>query len=348
MQISGHVRARLAGAVAAVAALAVTAACGGGSATNTAAPQATTGGGVTAAAVDFPQKTLQIMVPAAPGGGWDQTARLAQQALEQGKVTSKGVEVFNVPGAGGTVGLARLANEKGNGHLLMTMGMVMVGAVETNKSKTTLADVTPIARLTSEYEAVVVPTNSPYRTLADFVTAWKADPGKLAIAGGSAGGTDQILAGLMATQVGINPKQVNYVAFSGGGEAMAAILGGKVAAGIAGAGEFADQVKAGKLRFLGISSAKRVPGIDAPTLTEGGVAVELANWRGMVAPPGISASDRAGLVQVLTKMHDTQQWKDALAKNKWDDSFLAGDEFASYVTAEQQRIAGVLKELGLV
>jgi putative tricarboxylic transport membrane protein len=305
------------------------------------------GGGGAAGGGDFPSRTLRIMAPASPGGGWDQTSRAAQQVLEQG-VVDTGVEVFNVPQAGGTVGLAQLVNEKGNGHLLMTMGLVMVGAIQTNKSQVTLDQTTPIARLTSEAEAIVVPAKSRYQTLDDLVAAFKANPGKVSIAGGSAGGTDQILAGLVAKAVGVEPSKVNYIAYSGGGEALAAILGGKVAAGISGVGEFSDQIEAGKLRALAVSGAERVEGLDAPTLKEAGVDVELVNWRGMVAPPELSDSDRDGLTRVVTEMHDSQGWKDALAKNGWEDSFLVGEEFKRFLAEEQSRINTVLADLGLV
>jgi putative tricarboxylic transport membrane protein len=257
--------------------------------------------------------------------------------------------VFNVPGAGGTVGLARMRTEKGNAHLLMTMGLVMVGAVQTNKSAVTLDDVTPIARLTGEYEVLVVPRNSPYKTLADFVAGLKKDPGKVPIAGGSAGGTDQIVAGLLAKEVGVDPKEVNYIPFSGGGEALAAILGGKVKAGISGVGEWVDQIEAGELRALAVTSQDRVGDIsEVPTFKSQGVDLELANWRGVVAPAGLRDADKAAAVKLVEKLHGTQEWRNALNKNSWDDQFIAGDDFAKFLDEEQQRVEGVLKELGLV
>jgi putative tricarboxylic transport membrane protein len=224
----------------------------------------------------------------------------------------------------------------------------MVGAIQTNKSQVTLDQTTPIARLTSEAEAIVVPAKSRYQTLDELVADFKANPGKVSIAGGSAGGTDQILAGLVAKAVGVDPSKVNYIAYSGGGEALAAILGGKVAAGISGVGEFSDQIEAGKLRALAVSGAERVEGLDAPTLKEAGVDVELVNWRGMVAPPELSDSDRDGLTRVVTEMHDSQGWKDALARYGWEDSFLAGEEFKRFLAEEQSRINTVLADLGLV
>lgn len=307
------------------------------------------GASSTTASGNYPSKQLRIMAPAAPGGGWDQTSRAAQTALEKAKLAPKGVEVFNVPGAGGTIGLARLRGEKGNAHVLMTMGLVMVGAVETNKSAVTLDDVTPIARLSGEYEVLVVPKNSPYKTLADFVADLKKDAGKMPIAGGSAGGTDQIVAGLLAKEIGADPKKVNYVAFSGGGEALAAILGGKVKAGISGVGEWVDQIESGQLRALAVTSNDRVGDIsEVPTFTEQGVDLELANWRGVVAPAGLRDADKAAAVQLVEKLHKSQQWRDALNKNGWDDQFIAGDDFATFLDEEQKRVQGVLRDLGLV
>jgi putative tricarboxylic transport membrane protein len=323
-----------------LAALALTAAACGGSSDSKAS---STGDSKAAATLS----RLEITAPAAPGGGWDSTSRAAQEVL-QSEGLAKTVQVVNVPGAGGTIGLAKLANSKGKGGTLMTMGLVMVGAVETNKSATTLDDVTPIARLTSEQEAIVVPASSPYKTLADFVAAWKTNPGKLAIAGGSAGGTDQILAGLVAQSAGIDPKKVNYIAYSGGGEALAAILGGKVAAGISGVSEFTDQVAAGKMRALAVSGSERVANFDAPTIKEGGLDVELTNWRGMVAPAGISGDDKTALTAAVQKMHDSAAWKAQMEKNGWDDAFLPADEFATFLADEKTRVSGVLKSLGLV
>jgi putative tricarboxylic transport membrane protein len=291
--------------------------------------------------------SLRIMAPADPGGGWDTTSRTAEQALKTVDPNQK-IEVFNVPGAGGTIGLAQLAGEKGNGKLLMTMGLVMVGAVEQNKSKVTLAEVTPIAKLTEEYEILVVPAESPYKTMDDLVKAWKADPAKIAIAGGSAGGTDHILAGLVAKAAGVDVKQINYIAHAGGGEALNALLGNKVALGISGISEWAEQVKAGKLRALAVSGPTRDKNVDAPTLKESGIEVELANWRGVVAPPGISDTDKQSLIDLVTKMHGSQPWQDALSTKGWIDAFLTGEEFANYLTQEQTRIKTIITDMGLV
>jgi putative tricarboxylic transport membrane protein len=314
-------------------------ACGGAAPT----PAADTG----AAAVTYPTEGINIMAPASPGGGWDQTARAIQTALA--KSGGQNVQVYNVPGAGGTVGLAQFVNEnKGNPHQLMVGGLVMVGAIQTNKSPVTLDQVTPVASLTSEWEAIVVPADSKYQTLEQLIEDFKADPTSISWGGGSAGGSDHILVGLMGKAAGVDPAKINYVAFSGGGEALAAILSGAVTAGVSGISEFRDQVEAGKLRWLAVSSDKAVPGIDAPTIKDSGLDVVFANWRALFAPSDLSAEQKAAVVAAIEKMHETPEWQQALEQNGWTDFFQSGDTFASYLANERTRIEGVLKDIGLV
>lgn len=334
-------------ALAAVAALAL-AACGSGSTDSgsTASDPATTGGQTTNNTAADPFDRLDIMAPAAPGGGWDGTARAMARAFEDGDI-AKSTTVKNVAGAGGTVGLAQFGNDHSD-NSLMVMGLVMIGAIATNESKVTLHDVTPIARLTAEDEVIVVPASSPYKTIKDLAEALKAKGKGVAITGGSAGGTDHIIAGLFAKAVGISPTDLNYIPYSGGGESLAALLGSKVDAGISGVSEYAEQIKAGKLRALAVASGERVPDLDAPTLKESGYDVDVINWRGVVAPGGLSDDARARLVDSVEAMHDTQAWQDALSKNGWSDTFLAGDEFASYIDEQISTTEGVLKDLGLV
>ncbi|WP_309570653.1 tripartite tricarboxylate transporter substrate binding protein [Deinococcus sp.] len=290
--------------------------------------------------------TLKIMAPASPGGGWDQTSRSIQTVMQDEGIV-KPVTVFNVPGAGGTIGLAQLYNAKGDGSTMMTMGLVMVCAILTNSSKVDLSRVTPLARLTGEYEVLVVPAASPYKTMKDFAAAWKANNG-LAVAGGSAGGTDHILLGLLAKSAGVDTKKMNYVPFSGGGEALAAVLGNQVAGAIAGYGEFEAQIKAGKLRLIGISAPKRQAGIDGPTFKEQGYGVELANWRGVVAAPGVSAADRDAMIAALDKMHASKAWQDTLKTRNWTDLYLTGGKYSLFLKLEAARVKGVLTDLGLV
>jgi putative tricarboxylic transport membrane protein len=290
---------------------------------------------------------LRIMVPTEPGGGYDTTARSAAKVMEEAKLNSN-VEVFNVPGAGGTIGLGRTVAEKGNGKLALQMGLGVVGASYTNKSPVSLKDTTPIAKLTEEPDIIVVPKGSPYQDINQLVRDWKANPGAVPVGGGSSpGGPDHLAPMLTAKAVGLDPKSVNYVPFDGGGELLASVLGGKVTFGVTGVGEVRDQIEAGELRVLAVTSPQRVAGVDAPTLKEAGIDVVFTNWRGVVAPPGISDADREKLVSLYTKLNDSPQWKETLQRNGWEQAFQSGDEFASFMQAENDRVAGVLKELGL-
>lgn len=297
----------------------------------------------TASAADY-----KIMAPAAPGGGWDQTARSMQTALQDEGISSS-VQVTNVPGAGGTIGLAQFVNQaNGDPSQLIVGGYVMVGAILTNASPVTLDQVTPIARLTGEYEALVVPASSDIKDMAGLVEKLKADPGSVSWGGGSAGGTDHITAGLIAKAVGVDPTKVNYIAFSGGGEALAAILGGQVTVGISGYGEFASQIQAGQLRIIGISSEQRVPGIDAPTFKEGGVDVAIQNWRMVAAAPGLSDEQKAAVGADIEKMVKSASWQKILADKGWADTYLAGDAFATQLKSDVDATSAILKEIGLV
>ncbi|MGN9795276.1 Bug family tripartite tricarboxylate transporter substrate binding protein [Streptomyces sp. OZ13] len=290
---------------------------------------------------------LRFMVPNTPGGGYDITARTAAKNAEDAGLTHN-IEVFNLPGAGGTVGLTRLVGEHGNGKLAMSMGLGVVGAVHTNKSPKTLADTTPIARLTEEQDIVVVAKDSPYKNIGQLIEAWKKNPGKLPVGGGSSpGGPDHLAPMLMAQAAGIAPKSVNYIPFDGGGELLASILGNKVAFGVSGVGEYLDQIKSGELRLLAVTGPKRVPGLDAPTLREAGLDTEFTNWRGIVAPPGLTDGERDKLVGLVTKLHESKQWQDSMKKNGWDDAFLTGDKFGDFLDEQDESVDQVLKELGL-
>ncbi|WP_309080225.1 tripartite tricarboxylate transporter substrate-binding protein [Zhihengliuella sp.] len=329
---------------------------GGLAALSIAAVLAATGCGVTSdsgadaegsASADGPLTDLRIMVPNSAGGGYDTTARVAAQTMESEGI-AESIEVFNLPGAGGTVGLARLINEEGNGDLAMLMGLGVVGASHTNDTDARLTDTEPIARLVEEPGAIVVPKDSPYETIDDFVEAWKADPALLAVGGGSSpGGPDHLLPMQLAETVGIDPTTVNYVSYDGGGDLLPALLGSKIAAAASGIGEFKQQVENGDIRVLAVSSEERLEGIDAPTLVESDIDLVFSNWRGIVAPPGTSEEDQQELTDALTEMHGTDAWKDALETNQWTDAFLTGEEFEAFLGEQDDRVSNTLEQLGL-
>ena len=289
-----------------------------------------------------------IMAPANPGGGWDQTARTMQDVLQKEGI-SPTVQVVNVPGAGGTIGLAQFASQNaGNPDALIVGGYVMVGAILTNNAPVGLDAVTPIARLTGEYEAVVVPASSPIQTIDQLVEQLKANPGAVSWAGGSAGGTDHIAVGLIAKAAGVDPTKINYIAYSGGGEALSAILGAQVTAGVSSLGEFLGQIQAGTLRLLAVSSPERIEGVDAPTLKESGLDVVLENWRMVAAAPGLSAEQKAAITADIETMAKSPEWQKQLADKGWADSFLAGEAFDAQLKADIAQTAGILKDIGLV
>ena len=296
----------------------------------------------------FAAEEYKIMAPAAPGGGWDQTARAMQAALQDGGIAPS-VQVTNVPGAGGTIGLAQFVNQtSGDPSQLIVGGYVMVGAILTNNSPVTLDQVTPIARLTGEYEAIVVPAASDIKDMAGLIAKLKADPGSVSWAGGSAGGVDHIAVGLIAKAVGVDPTKINYVAFSGGGEALAAILGNQVTAGISSYSEFTAQIQAGALRLLAVSSDERIAGADAPTFKEAGVDVSIQNWRMVAAAPGLSAEQKAAVTADIEKMVNSPAWQKTLSEKGWANTYLAGDAFSAQLKKEVEATGAILKDIGLV
>jgi putative tricarboxylic transport membrane protein len=288
--------------------------------------------------------SVKMMIPANPGGGWDTTGRELAKAMQSSGAV-KNVQFDNKGGAAGAIGLAQFVNSsKGDPNAVIMGGMVMVGGLITNKSAVQINQVTPLARLTSEYEVIVVPANGP-KTLKELLDKFKANPGSVSWGGGSAGGTDHILAGLIAKAVGADPSKVNYVPFKGGGEAVSAIIGGHVTAGISGLSEFQQHIKSGKMRALAVSSPKGIEGIQS--LKEQGVNVELANWRGIFGAPGITKAQRDELIAAVEKGTKSPAWKETLKKNDWEDFYLAGDAYGKFVEEENKRIGDILVALGL-
>jgi putative tricarboxylic transport membrane protein len=291
------------------------------------------------------RNNLTIIAPAGAGGGWDSAAREAQQAIRAGGIANN-VQVVNIPGAGGTIGLSELTQMPGDSSTLMMMGITMLGATHVNGSDVTLDEVTPIARLTDDYDVVVVPADSEIKTIGDLMEQWRADPNDFPFGGGSLGSVDQMIITQMASQDGIDPTAVNYIAYSGGGELAVSLLSGTIKASVSGYQDFADQIEAGNLRVLAVSAPEPVSEIDAPTLIEEGYDISLTNWRGLVAPPGISDAERAELESIAAEFIETPEWRDALARNQWTDTSLIGDDFARNLAEETELVDGIWADLG--
>jgi putative tricarboxylic transport membrane protein len=289
---------------------------------------------------------VRIMAPANPGGGWDQTARAMQAAL----VPILGrTEVYNVGGAGGTIGLAQYQQLAGQPNELMVMGAIMVGAIETNESRYGLDSVNPIARLLTEYQVIVVPAASPITSIEQLAEAIRADVGAVSFAGGSAGGVEQVLAGKLAKALGANPRQVSYVAHSGGGEALSTVLSGRAKAGLSGVAEIKPYIESGDVRALAVSSPQRLASLpDVPTLIEKGIDVEVENWRGVAAPAGLNPDQLAAVTRMIRQMTETEEWRSLLEERGWEAAYLDGSAFVDFVGTDVEKTRQTLREIGLI
>ncbi|MEN9831798.1 MAG: hypothetical protein RLZZ487_1403 [Pseudomonadota bacterium] len=291
---------------------------------------------------------IKMMIPANPGGGWDTTGRALGKALQDSGVASS-VSYENKGGAAGIIGLAQYANAtKGDGNSLMVMGAVMLGGIITGKPPVSLDKVTPIARLTSEYNVFVVPANSPLKTMKDVVDQLKKDPGSVKWGGGSRGSTEHIAAAMLAREVGVDAAKINYVPFRGGGEAVAAILGGNVTVGGSGYSEFQQYIETGKMRPIAVTSGKRLKGINIPTMIEQGYNIEIGNWRGVYAPAGLTAAQRKGLTEMVLKATKSKSWAESLEKNNWTPAWMPNPEFDDFVDREFASLRATMVKSGMI
>lgn len=346
----------------------------GGTAPSTSAETATLGGsgkrggpvgkvilGVIAAATIIPASIFSIqaagagsdlrssmtyIAPAGVGGGWDSFAREQQQALRTAGIVNN-VQVVNIPGAGGTIGLSSFATMDGQATTVMATGAAMTGGIALNDSATTLEDVVPIARIAEDYNAFIVPADSPYNSMDELVEAFRNDPSSIVWSGGSAGSMDHLMIAQLALDQGIDPEQIRYIPKSGGGEAVQSMLAGTTDVTVTGFNEVSDQIEAGRVKGLAVTSPERFEGFDLPTISELGYGVDLVNWRGVMAAPGISEDDVAELEAIFTEMKDSPEWQDALERNRWQDSFLTGEEFEEFLREDQERAEQLVEELGL-
>ena len=296
----------------------------------------------------FAAANVKMMIPANPGGGWDTTGRALGKAMTDAKVADT-VSYDNKGGAAGALGLAQFVNgSKGDPNALMVMGAVMLGGLITGKPPVSLSQATPIARLSSEYNVFVLPANSPLKSMKDVVDQLKKDPGSVKWGGGSRGSTEHIAAAMIAQKVGADPSKINYVAFRGGGEATAAILGGNVTVGGSGYSEFAEYIKAGKMRAIAVTSGTRLAGVNVPTLKEQGIDVEIGNWRGVYGAPGINADQRKALIAMVLAALKSPAWLEAVEKNNWTPAVLTGDAFAKFVDDDFASLRATMVKSGMV
>lgn len=299
-----------------------------------------------AASGSGPGEKLMLIAPAAPGGGWDMLAREMQSGLREEDLRYN-VEVANAEGAGGTIGLTQNANRHGQDNVLTMSGLGMVGAVESLDSQHTMADSTPIAQLASEYLTVVVPAKSPYKTLDDLAEDWPGKAKDLPVAGGSMGGVDQIFAARVAESMDAPPAEINYLPYAGGGEVLTSLLSGTADVGFGTLGDFSDQLETGSVRALGVSSEERLDGVDVPTMAEEGYDVEMSNWRGVIAPPGLTRAETAKLERLVEKLRNSPSWADTLKRNRWTDTYQGRAEFEEFLKKETAETRKTVKALGL-
>jgi putative tricarboxylic transport membrane protein len=296
----------------------------------------------------FAAANVKMLIPANPGGGWDTTGRALGKALTESKAADT-VTYDNKGGAAGALGLAQFVNgSKGDPNALMVMGAVMLGGLITGKPPVSLSQATPIARLTSEYNVFVLPANSPFKSMKEVVDQLKKDPGSVKWGGGSRGSTEHIAAAMIAREVGVDPAKINYVAFRGGGEATAAILGGNVTVGGSGYSEFAEYIAAGKMKALAVTSDARLKGVNVPTLKEQGINVVLGNWRGVYGAPGISAEQRKALTEMVLKALKSKTWIEASEKNNWTPAVLTGAAFDKFVDDDFAALRATMVKSGMV
>lgn len=292
-------------------------------------------------------KNVEIIAPAGPGGGYDQLGRSTQQLLLDLKLADE-VQVVNRPGAGGTIGLAEFVSKKYGSTGLIVTGIGMVGSVLTNQSPVTMDQTKPVARMTGEYLTLVVAADSPFKTMADLVKAFKADPGAVSLGGFAAGGVDHLLYGMMVKAIGGDVSKMNYVAIGAGGEMLSQVMGGHISVGAGGYAEFAGQIASGTIRALGISSAERLEGIDIPTMKEQGVNVELVNWRGLLGQASLTPEQISEIDAALAKLVQSPEWKELLKKRGWVDLYLPSAEFAAFVKEQQATVLATFRDLKLV
>ena len=296
----------------------------------------------------FAAANVKMMIPANPGGGWDTTGRALGKALTDSGAAAT-VSYDNKGGAAGALGLAQFVNgSKSDPNAMMVMGAVMLGGLITGKPPVSLSQATPIARLSSEYNVFVVPAASPFKSMKEVIEQLKKNPGSVKWRGGSRGATEHIAAAMIAREADVDPAKINYVAFRGGGEATAAVLGGNVTVGGSGYSEFAEYISTGKMRALAVTSDTRLAGVNIPTLKEQGINVVIGNWRGVYGAPGITPAQRQALTDMILQALKSKSWIEASQKNSWTPAVLTGAAFEKFVDDDFAALRATMIKSGMV
>lgn len=297
-----------------------------------------------------PERNIEILVGSSAGTGTDRTARLMQKIWQEKKIVDVPAAVINKPGGGSAVAMAYLNTHAGEGNYLLVTSYNIVTNEITGRGTMTPKDFTMIALLISEYIGYAVKPDSPYKTLADLVKALRDDPGAVAIGTSSAaGGANHIAMGLLAKAAGADLKKLKVVIYNGGGEALAAMLGGHVAVWVNSASSIAPQLNSGNVRALAIAAPKRMPGVLAkiPTMKEAGVPVVADNWRLVIAPKGLKAPQTSYWDGVFKGFTQSPEWNKDLESAHMTNNYLNSADTTNYINTEYADIKTILTELGL-
>jgi putative tricarboxylic transport membrane protein len=298
-----------------------------------------------------PDRPIEIVAPAGPGGGWDLLARTMQKVLTEEKLVDQPILVTNKPGGGGATGWTYLKGKAGKGEYLAANSPLVLQNHLLGKSDLTYQDFTVLGNMMAEWEVIAVAADSPWKDGKSFFAALKANPGAMPIGVGPALGNDDHIQMLMLAKAhGVDPKTLRFVVYpSTAAEQIPALLGGHVKAITISMAETLEQVKAGKFRLLGVSAPKRVAAVpDVPTWKEQGVDFVFAHWRGIMAPPGLSAEQKKYWGGVLTKMVATKSWKDSLQKLEWEVFYQPSAEYETFLHDQDGKMRAVLTDVGLV
>jgi len=302
----------------------------------------------------YPDKALTVVAPSGAGGGWDKTARSLTKVLAETKLVSQPMTVENKPGGGGTVFMAEYVTKDDDNpyRLFVSSPPILINNWKSEgKSPYGYRDTTPLAQLTKDYGAIVVRADSPYNDITSLLDDMKADPTKLTVAGGSAPGSmDHLIAVLPAFEYGIDPKQVKYVSYDGGGEAIAALLGNNADVIGTDASSVGEYLKAGRVKVLGITSTERLEGDmkDVPTLAEQGIDAEFNIWRGVFGPKNMTDEQKSYWDKTLKELSEKEEWKQELTANGWVSDYHNAADFTKFLEEQEETVKSLLSALGML